>query len=152
MAADHKQPQVTIGAEAGACESQTQPDSLLTTLGLSRNDVRFAVLLGGLIVLLMLAHWARQSLVGAQLVEIDRLPARTYQFQIDINSATWVEWMQMEGVGDVLARRIVTDRDENGPFTSIENVQRVMGVGPKTLDAIRPHLFCSDCSPTSDSS
>lgn len=131
--------------------SQPPPAAKATTLGLSRNDVRFSVLSGGLIVLLMLAHWARQSLVGAQLVEIDRLPARTYQFRIDVNSATWVEWMQLEGIGDVLARRIVANLDENGPFTSIDNVQRVPGVGPKTLDAIRPHLLCSDCSQKSDS-
>ena len=115
------------------------------SLGLSHGDVRFAAICGGVILLLLLAHWGRHAWFGPQLVEIDRLPAKAYQFTIEINSATWVEWMQLEGIGDVLAHRIVADRDEHGPFASIEDVQRVPGIGSKTLNAIRPQLLCSDC-------
>ena len=96
----------------------------------------------------MLAHWAKQVYDGAPLVEIDRLPAKVYEFRLEINSATWVEWMQLEGIGELLARRIVSDRDEHGPFDGIDDVQRVSGIGPKTLEVIRPHLTCTDCSPS----
>ena len=62
------------------------------------------------------------------------------QFRIDINQATWVEWMQMEGIGPSLAHRIVADRKLNGRFQTIDDVGRVPGIGPATLDRIRPWL------------
>ena len=73
-------------------------------------------------------------------VEIDRLPERSLEFQLEINSATWVEWMQLEGIGETLAHRIVADRETSGPFSSIEDIERVKGIGPKTIDKIRPWL------------
>lgn len=123
------------------------PAGTHTVLGLSSADARFALLIGSVILLLMLAQWTKLSLRGEPRVEIDRLQSRAYEFQLDINRATWVEWMQLEGIGEALARRIVADRDASGPFASVEDVQRVKGIGPKTLDAIRPHLRCPDCPP-----
>jgi competence protein ComEA len=117
-------------------------------LGLTPGDARFAVLIGSVIVVLMLAHWMQLTLRGEPRVEIDRLESRAYEFQLDINRATWVEWMQLEGIGEALARRIVADRESNGPFTGVEDLSRVKGIGPKTLDAIRPHLRCPDCPTT----
>jgi competence ComEA-like helix-hairpin-helix protein len=62
------------------------------------------------------------------------------QFRVEINSATWVEWLQLEGIGPSLAHRIVAYRRLNGPFQTIEEVGRVPGIGPATLDRIRPWL------------
>lgn len=59
------------------------------------------------------------------------------QFQVEINSATWVEWLQLDGIGPSLAHRIVADRKLNGPFESIDDINRVPGIGPATLDRIR---------------
>lgn len=142
-------PPASGAAGSGGSEPVATGDAVETVLGLSRGDVRFALACGGAILLLLIAHWAQRAFFGAQLVEIDRLPAKAYEFRLDINSATWVEWMQLDGVGEVLARRIVADREQHGPFTGIDDVSRVPGVGPKTLDTIRPHLFCSDCPPAS---
>ena len=64
-------------------------------------------------------------------------------FQLDINSATWIEWMQLEGVGPALANRIVADRRLHGPFRAISDLQRVPGIGPQTLDRLRPALTIS---------
>jgi len=61
-------------------------------------------------------------------------------FQVDINNATWVEWIQLKGIGETMAHRIVAERDINGPFESIEDLQRVNGIGPVTLEEIRPWL------------
>jgi competence protein ComEA len=58
-------------------------------------------------------------------------------YQIDINSATWFELSQLEAIGPVLARRIVADRDTNGPFRSIDDLQRVKGIGPRTVERNR---------------
>ena len=46
-------------------------------------------------------------------------------FRVNINESTWVDWMQLEGIGPSLAQRIVADRNINGPFSSIEDVRRV---------------------------
>jgi competence protein ComEA len=59
---------------------------------------------------------------------------------LEINTATWVEWIQLEGIGETLARRIVDDRETNGPFDSVDDLQRVRGIGPKTVERLRPWL------------
>lgn len=82
---------------------------------------------------------------GAALVEIERLPERQYDFKVDINKASWIEWMQLEGIGELMARRIEEDRKTNGPFASVDDLDRVPGIGTVTLDTIRPWLICSDC-------
>lgn len=113
--------------------------------GLSASDRYFALTLGTVLLLLSMAHAWRLSATGTETIEISRLEGRSYEFTLEVNSATWVEWMQLEGIGETLATRIVEDREANGPFSSIEDVQRVRGIGPKTLERIRPHLVCADC-------
>jgi competence ComEA-like helix-hairpin-helix protein len=58
-------------------------------------------------------------------------------YRIDINAANWIEISQLKGIGPVLAKRIVESRDADGPFLSVEDVQRVRGIGPKKLEANR---------------
>jgi competence protein ComEA len=89
---------------------------------------------------LLVAYWARATRWGAVPIEIDRAKPQTLDFRLDVNSATWVEWTQLEGIGDALARRIVADREIQGPFSSIDDLRRVKGIGPKTLEKIRPWL------------
>ena len=48
--------------------------------------------------------------------------------------------MQLKGIGQTLAHRIVADREVNGPFRSVDELLRVEGIGPATLDEIRPWL------------
>jgi competence protein ComEA len=61
-------------------------------------------------------------------------------FQVDVNNATWVEWIQLKGIGETMAHRIVAERDINGPFDSVDDLLRVNGIGPSTLEKIRPWL------------
>ena len=58
-------------------------------------------------------------------------------YRIDLNTATWIELSQLEGVGPVLAKRIADDRQRNGPFASVEDLQRVSGIGPRTVERNR---------------
>ena len=85
-------------------------------------------------------HWLQLSEWGRRPVEVDRLPPGQYQYMVDINSATWVEWAQFEGIGETLAKRIVADRQTRGPFGDVDDVQRVKGIGPKKLAQMRPYL------------
>ncbi len=109
-------------------------------LFLNRSDQLFVAAAVSVMLALMLVHWFRLSGWGLEPVEIERLEPLEQTFRIDVNQATWVEWSQLDGVGQVLARRIVADRDERGPFRSIDDVQRVKGIGRKTLERLRPWL------------
>jgi competence protein ComEA len=91
-----------------------------------------AVLVG--IRFVQLSGWRLRPL------EVSRPESRRYEFQLEINSASWVEWMQLEGIGEATARKIIEDRQQNGPFRSIHDVARVKGIGPATLEKIRPWL------------
>lgn len=125
--------------------SDAPRDSVGSALGLVRSDRLFLVVAVGLILLLIAMQLWRRTSTGGETVEIQRLAEQRYEFRIEINEATWVEWMQLEGIGEIMGRRIVQDREERGPFRSIEDVRRVSGIGPKTMDNIRHHLACRDC-------
>lgn len=105
-----------------------------------RSDQNVLAVLCGLLVLLSAWHWARLSGWGLREVEIERHPSREYEFRIDVNTATWVEWIQLPNIGEMLARRIIEDREQNGPFPSVEDLGRVKGIGPKTIENLRPYL------------
>lgn len=142
------QPTAAEGQRSGAPHTQAAPGDDPAPdafLGLTRGDRWFVLVCVTVILALMLVHWVRLAARGVAPIEIDRLGDKPYQFQIDINRATWVEWMQLEGIGETLARRIVEDREQRGPFGSVDDVNRVKGIGDKTLAAIRPFLRCRDC-------
>jgi competence protein ComEA len=57
---------------------------------------------------------------------------------IDLNRAGAAELEELPGVGPTLAGRIVARREEQGPFTSVEELQEVTGVGAKLFAQIAP--------------
>lgn len=59
---------------------------------------------------------------------------------ININRASKIDFDSLSGIGPVIAGRIVTYRLQNGPFMAIDDLLKVSGVGPKTLERIRPRL------------
>ncbi len=107
---------------------------------LRRGDQVFVGSLLSVGLVLVAVHWLKLSEWGRRPVEVDRLPAGEYQYMVDINRATWVEWAQFDGIGETLAKRIVADRQTRGPFESINEVQRVKGIGPKKFAQMRPYL------------
>ena len=62
---------------------------------------------------------------------------------IDVDVAAAVELDRLPRIGPVLAARIVNDREANGPFGSLVELQRVSGVGPKLAESIRPYVTFS---------
>ncbi|MBS0203357.1 MAG: helix-hairpin-helix domain-containing protein [Planctomycetes bacterium] len=109
-------------------------------LWLRRGDQVFVGLLIALLLGLLGIHWVRLSRWGTAPVELSSQKPREYYYSLDINTASWVEWSQLDGIGETLARRIVADREERGLFHDPEEVNRVRGIGPKLMDRIRPFL------------
>lgn len=56
---------------------------------------------------------------------------------MNVNRATAEQLTQLNGIGDALAQRIVADRDKNGPFSSVDDLTRVSGIGEKKLEGFR---------------
>jgi competence protein ComEA len=85
-------------------------------------------------------YWLAQGGLRGQLIEIDRAERYSAEFHVDINDADWPELVQLPGIGETLARRIVESRAAEGRFADHEELLRVRGVGPKTLERIKPFL------------
>jgi competence protein ComEA len=56
---------------------------------------------------------------------------------VNVNSATNAELETLPGIGEVIAQAIVDHRTENGPFTSVDQLVDVSGIGDVTLENIR---------------
>lgn len=67
--------------------------------------------------------------------------------QINVNSATVEELDKLPGIGKATATRIVEWRTSRGPFTSLEELTRVKGIGAKALEKLRPHIVFWDVLP-----
>ena len=123
-------------------ENQTPDESTPQTfLGLHRSDQYFLGVLLIVILCLSLLHLARLSRWGTEPLEIEKQTPLPYDYQLDINQATWVEFAQLKQIGPVLARRIVDYREIHGPFRSIDDLLQVKGIGPKKLAANRKHFL-----------
>jgi len=69
-----------------------------------------------------------------------RRPAAPSLGTLDPDRATAADWERLPGIGPSLAARIVSDRAANGPFGSVDGLARVRGIGPKTVERLRPFL------------
>ena len=86
-------------------------------------------------------HWWQSERLKQRRIDVDRTPVVVAKFQIDINAADWPEFALLPNVGEVLAKRIVEDREQRGPFRDWNDLRRVRGIGPKTFENIKPYLL-----------
>ncbi len=59
--------------------------------------------------------------------------ARRPDGRLDLNRASADELEELPGIGEVLAARIVSWREEHGPFTSVGQLRDVPGIGERTF-------------------
>jgi competence protein ComEA len=62
----------------------------------------------------------------------------------DLNRATRADLQRLPGVGPALAERIISARDEAGPFISVDDLRRIPGIGVAKIERLRPFLIVSD--------
>jgi len=89
----------------------------------------------------MAAYWVVQGGPRGELIEIDRAEPLTARYLVDINRAEWPELAELPEVGETLARRIVDSRSEGGAYRDHDDLRRVRGIGPRTLERMKPYLL-----------
>ena len=85
-------------------------------------------------------YWLVHGGASGRLIEIERGSRQDIAFEVDINAADWPELSVLPNIGETLAKRIVESRETQGPFGDVDDLQRVRGIGPKTLEQLRPYL------------
>ena len=86
------------------------------------------------------AHWigcagepgSARPLRGIELVLLGR--------PVDLESAPVEDLAVVPGIGPGLAVEVVREREERGPFGTVEALRRVRGIGPVRLEKARPWL------------
>lgn len=98
------------------------------------DDARLAFAL----VAALLAGGVVSRLAGGH---IDRVPLRFERYLVNVNAAPAGEIEALPGVGPVLAARIIAARIARA-FGSADDLDRVQGVGPATIERLRAFVRC----------
>ena len=97
----------------------------------------------------LLAHNQAQLLVDGQQIVVQAVgaapPAAASSDSggagvVSLNSATAAELTALPGVGEATAAAIVAHREANGPFTTVEQLMDVRGIGPAKFEAMREQV------------
>ena len=69
------------------------------------------------------------------------------RYRIDVNTASVEELQALPGITKARAEAIVAHRTAHGPFASAEELRRVRGIGPATLQEIRDSITAGAATP-----
>lgn len=59
---------------------------------------------------------------------------------LNINTASAKELQTLRNIGEKMAKRIIDYRTQHGNFASVDALQDVKGIGPKTIKKLRPFI------------
>ncbi len=65
---------------------------------------------------------------------------RDKNINININTSGEEELTKLPGIGEAMAKRIISYRQEKGPFASIEEIKNVKGIGEKNFEKIKDKI------------
>ena len=63
------------------------------------------------------------------------------EIKIELNNASQEDLVQLNGIGNVFAKRIVDFRDKLGGFYNIEQVKDVYGIHDTVFQKIKPNIY-----------
>ena len=81
-------------------------------------------------------NFIKTALLGLSLV----FASLAWAAPIDINSADAKTLESLNGIGPAKAEAIVDYRTKNGPFKTVDDLEKVSGIGKATLDKNRENI------------
>ena len=81
-----------------------------------------------------------QILHDRDVIYIPRKKAETEERRISINTASTEQLSTLPGIGPAMAERIISFRTENGLFQTLEDLQKVKGIGPRLFEKLKDRI------------
>lgn len=69
--------------------------------------------------------------------------ALLFRRRLDINNASVTDLSAVPGISESTAQAIIAFRKQK-KFNNINELNNIPGIGPKTVQSLRPYLFCRD--------
>ena len=85
---------------------------------------------------------AGQELPEEEMITGDGEQETSTKYLTNINSATKIELMELPGIGEAMAERIIAYRQEHGGFASIEELMNVSGIGETKFNGLKDLITC----------
>ena len=63
------------------------------------------------------------------------------KLMVNINTANAIELSELPGIGNSTALKIITYRNDNGKFTTIDDIKNVSGIGESKFNVIKDNIF-----------
>lgn len=79
-------------------------------------------------------------LVACSLVFCSMVMAQGTSTQVNINTADEAALASLPNIGPAKARAIVAYRTQHGPFKKVDDLEKVPGIGDKTLQTLRDKI------------
>lgn len=105
---------------------------------LSRSDGRWTLVVA--VIALGLLGWGLLTRGPLPPDAWESLDGETSVGTLDLNRAGVPQLKELPQVGPTLAHRIVRHRFMDGPYSSVDALRHVQGIGSETLQELRPHL------------
>ena len=97
----------------------------------------FLAVLAAALVVGLITHSVLQGSVQRPVAH----PGEPPLTRLDLNHATRADLQLLPGVSEKLAQRIEAYRILNGPYQNIDDLRNVHGIGPLTIERLRPWLI-----------
>ncbi len=84
--------------------------------------------------------------------EMDAAEKLALDMPIDLNLASLEDLMLVSGIGERTAEKILSFRNDTGPFRTVEDLQKIPGIKEKRLSRLRKYFYVGNPSGKSDPS